>query len=276
VTNAQIPPPVKQGDPVSAARQNQILNLLAAAFRSSGMSFFVDSSGIHIRTPAVEKGWWGIIQAAGPASESDFTDARYWVKSASPSAGTAPADAVEMASRTTGAEGVLWVAATNMAEAKNEIRTTATHNLSAGTLVFVTMLTGPGATPHYIFSAGQAGSSVVTAAEQGAFLSDGSDWTDLATDHVFPSYLSVRPCSSQGTGINYTIPVIYIACGTPGSNPPGGFIPTGGDLVAFLPSPDKLRMMPAHLDGSSNPIPLAGDLVFGILAGTWWPRVLND
>ena len=93
--------------------------------------------------------WLGIITAAGPASEADYTGPQYWVESAAitNARGSNPPNTTmpTFAAQSYPNESTRWVTATNLAEV-------GTHLLQPGTLVMVAEMYGLDEAPYYVFS----------------------------------------------------------------------------------------------------------------------------
>lgn len=76
----------------------------------------------------------GIIQSAGPNGEADYTDARYWIKTARVTHYSPENQEVKVAVYDSAEAMFLWTTATNLNESKNGAGGE-THALTAGTVV---------------------------------------------------------------------------------------------------------------------------------------------
>ena len=154
--------PPSAGKPLSASFLQEVSRRVAAMMGANMPAGTVSRLGTNSRAARLQGGWWGVITAAGPASEADYTDARYWVESAVIMNGvgtwspTVEVD-VEASAEAAGTESVQWVTATNLAEMLDD-----THNLTAGTPVWVQRMYGPDAdSPFYVFALSPPGGDVV-------------------------------------------------------------------------------------------------------------------
>ena len=134
------------GDPVSAEQNAQVVRLAQGFLRSSGPGLATSYDGLAFVPQLEDRPWYGIIESAGPASESDWTDERYWVRSAFCDGGTGGTDAATMSEDDASWDGAMWETATNLAEIS-----THSHSVPAGSIVQVWREYSPGPVTHWVF-----------------------------------------------------------------------------------------------------------------------------
>ena len=110
--------------------------------------------------------WLGIITAAGPNSEADYTGSQYWVETAgiTNALGSNPPNTTlpTIEAQSYPNESTRWITATNLAEVPG-----ATHLLTAGALVLVTEMWGLDDSPYYVFTRVPMASNIVITIDGG-------------------------------------------------------------------------------------------------------------
>ena len=233
------------GRPPSASALNEMV-LRIGGQNSGGMpAGAVDRFGAASRLSLGNAGWWGVIMSAGPASEADYTDARYWVKTAciNPAAagtntGLIEADVIEDA-RAVGTECVQWLTATNLSEIAAD-----THVAPYGTPVFIRRFYGRDSdAPYYVFSSDQPEIDVLT--------------VDALAVNATPALVNITPLS--GTLASTSTDGVSLATGdylflisqtTPAQN--GVYIYNSVDAWIFLGQPYKITVIGGTLNASTE------------------------
>jgi len=172
-----------------------------------------DSTGIHLwSVPGKGSGFPAIIQNAGPNGEADYSNNRYWVKSAYCSNTTttwtggsanaesnfSPTDAITLSANTSPNPYYAWLTATNFAE---EIA--ASHSVAVGTYVWVDSVYDQGtegqpSTKRYFFtSVGQANVVVQVGTQSGGSGDTASGYGGKYNGTLYSGKSSVAPTAGN-------------------------------------------------------------------------------
>lgn len=149
----------ERGDPIYAESDwNALVRLIRRAINfdvGSGLDLKKTANGMFLALVEDHSSWWGIIKSAGPSSESDYTDERYWVARAfCNNTDSSETSVATLTNYPTDSVRKRWITATNFAET-----ITGTHALVVDTPVQIYELHDNGS-PYkirYVFNAGGAG-----------------------------------------------------------------------------------------------------------------------
>lgn len=255
MAEADLPKAWKQGDPFSAAHLNEstgVTRRLSHQSKSGNVRQLSTPTGTHFHVMDDNRTlrlYLGLVVAAGPAGEVDFTDERYWVKIAYlvnvVATGSLSPAATFKADDTYIQQFGHPVVVTNLPEVPNH-----SHDLTtSGVLPVVAWLDyDDNGNPRWYMTGG-GGSSLKYA----RFIA-------FAGDNV----LTAHPCNVDGTSVD-TATTIYLMMTFPagtGNTPP---------FASFVPNVDVLGYfsIPAALS-----ITVSGHVVSGVLESfTQWPFV---